>query len=81
MTTERLAKLADYALSLQDVDEEALQIAEQQAVEICGSTPTETISANDWAVLQPRNEEALEKEEKAFRAKSLVDNCSDMNPL
>jgi len=64
LTTERLAKLADYALSLMDVDEEALQIAEQQAIEICGYNPTENISDHDWAVMQKRNEEALEKESK-----------------
>ena len=69
LTTERLAMLADYADSLEGVDEEALQIAEKQAVEICGYNPTENISDHDWAVMQKRNEEALEKEEAAFRAK------------
>lgn len=62
LTTERLALLTDYALSLQGVDEEALQIAEKQAIEICGYNPTMVISDHDWAVMNKRNEEALAKE-------------------
>ncbi len=63
MTTERLAMLADYALSLVTIDEEALQIAETQAIEVCGYNPTADMSEHDWAVMQKRNEEALAKEE------------------
>ncbi len=62
LTTERLALLADYSESLIAVDEEALQVAEQQAIDICGYNPTEHISEHDWAVMQKRNEEALEIE-------------------
>ena len=64
LTTERLALLADYAESLMVIDEEALQIAEKQAVEICGYNPTADISEHDWAVMQKRNAYALEKEDK-----------------
>lgn len=62
LTTERLVLLTDYCLSLVEVDEEALQIAEQQAIEVCGYNPTANISEHDWAVMQKRNEEALAKE-------------------
>ncbi len=75
MTTERLTLLTDYALSLVTIDEEALQAAEAQAIQACGYNPTENISEHDWAVQQKRNEEALAKEEAAFRAKEASDNA------
>ena len=62
LNTERLALLADYANSLIEIDEDKLQLAEQQAIEICGYNPTADISEHDWAVMQKRNEEALAKE-------------------
>ena len=65
LSTERLALLADYAVSLVGVDEEALQIAETQAIEVCGYNPTENISDHDWAIMQKLNEEAIEIEERA----------------
>ena len=62
LTTERLTLLTDYANSLVAIDEEALQVAEQQSIDICGYNPTKDISDHDWAVMQKRNEEALAKE-------------------
>ena len=62
LTTERLVLLTDYCLSLVGVDEEALQIAEKQAIQVCGYNPTADISEHDWAAMQKRGEEELRKE-------------------
>lgn len=69
LNTERLVLLADYCVSLVGVDEEALQIAEKQAIEICGYNPTADMSEHDWAAMQKRGEEELLNEVRKLASK------------
>jgi hypothetical protein len=68
ITTERLEKIREYALSLLHVNDEILNLKEEQSIEILGYNPTEHIDDWEWEQMLKRDQMSQErlknKEEK-----------------